>query len=84
MPDGAVVVLCDITDSAPSPTVIPHVPSEVQSILKDFEALFVVPTYLPIPRACDHATPLVLGASLVAVQTYSYAPTLKDEIEKHL
>jgi hypothetical protein len=83
VPNGVVVVLCDITNSAPSTIVIPPVPSEVQSILKDFEALFVVRTYLPIPRACDHATPLVLGASLVVVWTYSYAPTLKDEIEKH-
>jgi hypothetical protein len=43
-----------------------------------------VPTELPPTRACDHAIPLVPGASTVTVCPYRYAPALKDEIEKQL
>jgi hypothetical protein len=46
--------------------------------------VFIVPTSLPPKRACDHAIPLISGATLFNVQAYHYPPSLKDEIEKQV
>lgn len=35
-------------------------------------------------RACDHAIPLISGATPVNVRAYRYPPSLKDEIEKQM
>jgi hypothetical protein len=57
---------------------------EAQYIMFVFAKLLVVPIELPLVHDCDHAIPLVLGASLVIAQPYRYALALKDEIEKQL
>lgn len=43
--------------------------------------MFTIPNSLPPKRACDHAIPLVSGATPVNVRAYRYPPSLKDEIE---
>lgn len=62
---------------------VPLLP-EIQAILDSFLAVFTIPTALPPKRACDHAIPLISGASPVNVRAYRYPPSLKDEIEKQV
>ena len=56
-------------------------PSDIQQILDAFPTVFTVPDSLPPKRACDHAIPLVSGATPVNIRAYRYPPQLKDEIE---
>ena len=56
-------------------------PSDIQHILDAFPQVFTVPDSLPQKRACDHAIPLISGATLVNIQAYRYPPQLKDEID---
>lgn len=51
---------------------------EVVDLLVQFAPMFKVPTWLPLPRDCDHVIPLVLGVALVNVRPYSYPPATKD------
>jgi hypothetical protein len=53
-------------------------PADVKTILDSFQLVFTIPTSLPPKRACDHAIPLVTGATPVNVRS------LKDEIEKQV
>ncbi|CAD6260028.1 unnamed protein product [Miscanthus lutarioriparius] len=59
-------------------------PSDIQQILDAFPTVFTVPDSLPPKRACDHAIPLVSGATPVNIRAYRYPPQLKDEIETQL
>lgn len=40
-----------------------------------------MPDSLPPKRACDHAIPLISGATPVNIRAYRYPPQLKDEID---
>lgn len=60
------------------------VPADIQAILDAFPTVFTAPTSLPPKRACDHAIPLISGATPVNVRAYHYPPCLKDEIEKQV
>lgn len=83
LPEGSVVQLCSVLgDSTMADD--GTLPPEIQSLLEEFAAVFVVPTELPPPRACDHSIPLVEGAVPVNVRPYRFAPAVKDEIEKKI
>jgi len=60
------------------------VPADIQAILDSFPSVFTIPNALPPKRACDHAIPLISGATPVNVRAYHYPPSLKDEIEKQV
>jgi len=59
-------------------------PSEVQSLVEEFNDLFQPPSQLPPSHACDHAIPLIPGASPIYSRPYHFAPAVKDEIEKQV
>jgi hypothetical protein len=59
-------------------------PVDLKAILDAFQLVFTIPTSLMPKRACDHAIPLISGATPVNVRAYRYPPSLKDEIEKHV
>jgi hypothetical protein len=59
-------------------------PPDIARILADFPQLFTVPSSLPPPRACDHAIPLIKGATPVNIRAYRYPPSLKNEIERQV
>ena len=46
--------------------------------------VFAPPTGLPPSRDCDHAIPLVPGATPFQVRPYRYPPAIKDEIENQI
>ncbi|WVZ88489.1 hypothetical protein U9M48_035006 [Paspalum notatum var. saurae] len=50
-------------------------------LLESYAAVFDKPTGLPPARSCDHAIPLISGASPVHIRPYRYPPAVKDEIE---
>jgi hypothetical protein len=56
----------------------------VFTILAQFHRVFAPPNSLPPVRACDHAIPLVPGATPVNIRPYRYPPSMKDEIDKHI
>ena len=60
------------------------IPAVIQSVLSEFESVFVEPSGLPPPRACDHHIPLIHGARPIQIRPYRYALVLKDEIEKQI
>lgn len=67
LPSGAVIQVCAIQPSTDH-DVFPEVPPEVKGILEQFASLFAMPSELPPSRACDHAIPLVSGASPVSIR----------------
>jgi hypothetical protein len=56
-------------------------PSDILYILDAFPQVFTVPDSLPPKRACDHAIPLISGATPANIRAYRYPPQLKDEID---
>ena len=56
-------------------------PSDIQHILDAFSQVFTVPDSLPPKRACDHAIPLISGATPVNIRAYRYPPQRKGEID---
>lgn len=70
--------------SAVSPSQELSVPVEVHHLLEEFRGLFAVPSELPPSRPCDHAIPLLNGASPVQVRPYRFTPAVKDEIERQV
>jgi hypothetical protein len=50
-------------------------------LLEEFVDVFISPTGLPPPRACDHRIHLLPDTKPVAVRPYRYPQLLKDEIE---
>lgn len=75
-----------------APTLLPaddqstpdHLPAGILDLLHEFADLFKPPTSLPLSRACDHAIPLIPGATPVFIRPYRYPPKLKDEIEQEV
>lgn len=57
-------------------------PPDIVALLEEFPTLFRVPNSLPLKWACDHAIPLISGATPVNIKAYRYPPNLKDEIER--
>lgn len=71
----------DLQGSASEPL---DLPTEISEILLQFPEVFKIPDSLPPKRSCDHAIPLVSGASPVNIRAYRYPPSLKDEIDKQV
>ena len=71
----------DLQDSSPDNT---DIPPEIAEILAQFPTVFRVPDSWPPQRSCDHAIPLVSGASPVNIMAYRYPPILKDEIDRQV
>jgi hypothetical protein len=67
----------DSDSSVPSP----ELPPDIVALLSEFPEVFQPPSSLPPKRSCDHAIPLVEGATPVNIRAYRYPPSLKDEIE---
>jgi len=57
---------------------------EIAALLTEFQSIFAPPTGYPPARHCDHAIPLIPGASPFSVRPYHYSPLLKDEIERQV
>ena len=60
------------------------VPPEVSALLAEFQSVFAPPSGYPPARDCDHAIPLLPGASPFSVRPYRYPPAIKDEIEHQI
>jgi hypothetical protein len=71
----------DLQDSDSPPEALPP---DIAELLQEFPQVFTVPTSLPPKRACDHAIPLISGATPVNIRAYRYPPSLKDEIERQV
>ncbi|GJU67757.1 putative mitochondrial protein [Tanacetum coccineum] len=54
---------------------------ELQTLLKEFEDVFVVLIELPPKRSCDHRIPLKDESTVVNIRPYRYPPNQKDVIE---
>jgi hypothetical protein len=82
-PEEILVQLCvisaDATCSSPA-----QLPSEVESLIAQFSALFADLTELPPSRVCDHEIPLLPGAKPVNIRPYRHPPALKTKIEKQV
>ena len=61
-----------------------NIPSEVQSLLDSFPQVFSEPIGLPPKRQVSHSIPLITGARPIQIRPYTFAPALKDEIEKQI
>jgi hypothetical protein len=59
-------------------------PTEVQSLLSQFQDVFEEPTSLPPRRDCDHQIPLMEGAQPVNLRAYRHKPELKTEIKRQV
>jgi len=75
------VLAVDSQDGDPEPI---DLPDDIAALLAEFPTVFTVPSTLPPQRACDHAIPLISGASPVNIRAYRYPPSLKDEIERQV
>jgi hypothetical protein len=61
-----------------------QLPDDIAALLAEFPSVFQVPNSLPPKHACDHAIPLISGATPVNIRAYRYPPNLKDEIERQV
>ncbi|RLN13363.1 hypothetical protein C2845_PM09G08930 [Panicum miliaceum] len=59
-------------------------PSEVDTLLQEFEDVFSKPTTLPPQRIYDHTIPLLPEIVPVNSKPYRYSPLHKDEIERQV
>ena len=59
-------------------------PPELSLLLDEFAAVFASPSGLPPARDCDHAIPLIEGATPVSVRPFRYLLALKDEIVRQV
>lgn len=82
--DSDVVVQLLAVEIHDSSEMAEGIPSDISAILEQFPKVFTVPTSLPPKHACDHAIPLISGATPVNVRAYRYPPSLKDEIERQV
>lgn len=73
----------DVVSSDTVPEQVSH-PPEIAAHLSEFESVFAPPTGYPPARHCDHAIPLIPGASPINVRPYRYPPAIKDEIERQV
>lgn len=84
LPIGSVLRIATVlAEEAATTHSEPHA-SKIAALLSEFQSVFAPPTGYPPTRPCDHAIPLVLGASPVNVTPYRYSPTVKDEIERQV
>lgn len=60
------------------------IPPVIQQLLLEFPKVTTPPTELPPQRGCNHAIPLIEGATPVNVRPYRCPPALKDEIESQV
>jgi len=58
-----------------------QLPQAISVLLDEFPLVVCPPDQLSPKRDCDHAIPLIEGASPITVRPYRYPPALKDEIE---
>ena len=72
------------TEVSDSPAAPNELPPDISALLAEFPQVFTVPSTLPPKRACDHAIPLVSGATPMNIRAYRYPPSLKDEIERQV
>jgi hypothetical protein len=56
----------------------------IQALIDKYESVFTPPQGLPPSRPCDHAIPLIAGATPFVIRPYRYSPTLKTEIEAQI
>lgn len=82
LPAGSVLHLCQATGDSEVQATASTWPPEIQQLLDAFPSLFATSTPLPPSRVCDHAIPLVPGASPTYSRPYRFAPAVKDEIER--
>jgi hypothetical protein len=75
------VLAVDISEDQPIPA---SLPPDIAALLEEFPTVFRVPNSLPPKRACDHAIPIISGATPVNIRAYRYPPNLKDEIERQV
>jgi hypothetical protein len=59
-------------------------PSEIQSLLTEFDQVFAEPTELPPSRQYDHSITLKQDAAPFNARPYRYSPAHKDEIERQV
>jgi hypothetical protein len=79
--DSEIVIQLLAMDVLANTTATTDLPPDIAVLLAEFPQVFTVPSALPSKRACDHAIPLVSGATPVNIRAYRYPPSLKDEIE---
>lgn len=70
------------TQGVPVSDVTPKQLQELQSLLGEFNELFVIPPHPPPSRIHDHHIPLLPGAKPPNIKPYHYGPLQKTEIEK--
>ena len=75
LPEELLLQVCVLAPSGSSHTSVQLLPTEVQSLLDQFEHLFKEPVGLPPSRACDHEIPLIPGARPVNIRPYTYPPS---------
>lgn len=63
---------------------ISEFPTQIQTLLSEFESVFSEPTTLPPPRQYDHAITLKPDAAPFNARPYRYSPAHKDEIERQV
>jgi hypothetical protein len=73
-----------LIQTAPDKSKGQKVPSEVQSVVQQYQHLFKEPEDLPPSREDDHHIPLVPGAQPINIRPYRYSPQQKIEIEKKI
>jgi len=80
------VSLKKVTELVPDDSNVRSAPllPEVATILSEFESVFAPPTSYPPEPDCDHAIPLLPGATPFLVCPYRYPPAIKDEIEQQI
>jgi hypothetical protein len=79
------ILAFNVTDSEAAVQQFPaDIPEDIAALLAEFPSVFEVPHSLPPKRACDHAIPLISGATPVNIRAYRYPPNLKDEIERQV
>jgi hypothetical protein len=66
LPEGIVLEVCAVLISDSQIQELP-LPPELSLLLDEFAAVFASPSGLPPARDCDHAIPLIEGATPVSV-----------------
>jgi hypothetical protein len=60
------------------------IPTNIHTLLNQYDTLFQEPKHLPPERSMDHHIPLIPEATPLNVKPYRYNPSQKDEIENQL
>jgi hypothetical protein len=83
LPFGSVIQVTAMVPDAPVARQ-EQLPPEVATLLSEFDAVFAPPSGYPPERDCDHAIPLLPGATPFSIRPYRYPPAIKDEIERQI